>query len=153
MSQGGNRRGPRRSPPWWTDVRKRVPFEHPARSVHGDVLRTRVGSSYDIWLRLDVPEYEPRDVHIVFKRGSGTPSVYVDGPTDSPHRWGDGALCMWRRDAPQENRWVRRDGLRALIALIVLHLLREALWRDSGEWSGPEASHGPLPDPPLTPED
>lgn len=155
MSKGRHRGGPRRSPPWWTDARKRISFEHPARAVHGKTMRTQVGNTYDLWLSVDVPEYEPREVHIVFRRGSGGPLVYVDGPTESPHRLRDGALCMWRRDAPQENRWVRADGLRALIAHIVLHLLREGLWRDSddAEWCGPEATHGPLPDPPIPQED
>lgn len=35
------------------------------------------------------------------------------------------------------------DGLGALIDHIALHLYREAQWRLTGEWLGPEAPHSP----------
>jgi hypothetical protein len=146
MSHRSRRRGPTGSPPWWTKPRLRIAFEHPARVVHGAGLRARVGSTYELGLPVDVPTYGRRHIRIVFQRYRGTPTIYADGPSESPHRYGDGALCLWRSDAPREMRWVRADGLRMLIALIVLHLLREALWRDHEEWFGPEAPHGPLPD-------
>lgn len=43
---------------------------------------------------------------------------------------------------PPENRWVFEDGLLALLGLIRLHLLREAWWRETKDWAGPEAPHG-----------
>jgi hypothetical protein len=101
-----------------------------------------VSGRYEITLPVDVPLFERRNVRIVFGRG-GTLHIHVDGPIESPHRYADGTLCMWRSDSPRERRWVRSDGLRMLIGLIVLHLLREELWRQDGVWYGPEASHGP----------
>jgi hypothetical protein len=56
-----------------------------------------------------------------------------------PHR-----LCIWDPDDPDENRWVFKDGLLVLMGLIAAHLFREAWWRETGEWLGPEAGHPPM---------
>jgi hypothetical protein len=95
-----------------------------------------------------VPYYEPRNVEIRFEKGSPrTPRVFVDGPTDSPHRYPDGSLCMWYPWDPPEQRWVFSDRLLVLLNYIQVHLFREAWWREKGEWLGPEAPHGPPKEP------
>jgi hypothetical protein len=96
---------------------------------------------------MEVPYYEPRHIEIRFEQWSRSPKVFVDGPTDSPHRYSDGSLCMWYPDDPPEQRWVFPDGLLALLNYIQAHLFREAWWRETGEWLGPEAPHGPPKEP------
>jgi len=68
--------------------------------------------------------------------------VHAIDPFWSPHRYRDGALCMWHPDDPPARRWFHSDGLPALIGLITAHLVRENWWRTMGEWLGPEAPHG-----------
>lgn len=77
------------------------------------------------------------------------PRIYVDGPTESPHRYGERELCIWYPRDPPERRWVFEDGLLVLINLIQAHLFREAWWREKGEWLGPEAPHA-VPKEPVT---
>jgi hypothetical protein len=72
------------------------------------------------------------------------PRVIADGPTDSPHRYGNMRLCMWHPGDPREQRWEFDDGLLALLGMTSAHLFREAWWRETGEWLGPEAPHGEL---------
>ena len=70
-----------------------------------------------------------------------TPRVFVDGSDDSPHRYGDGSLCMWYPADPPERRWTFDDGLNALLGHVAVHLVKEQTWRDTGEWLGDEAPH------------
>jgi hypothetical protein len=91
---------------------------------------------------VNVPSYPTRQVQIIFRKDSPrVPRVTVDGPTESKHRFSSGELCMWHWDDPVENRWTVEDGLIALIGHIATHLFREAWWRDTGEWLGPEIGH------------
>ena len=70
------------------------------------------------------------------------PHVVADGPT-SPHRRADGSLCIWYPKDPLDQQWVHTDGLLHLLALIKLHLFKEAWWREHGDpWLGPEVKHG-----------
>jgi hypothetical protein len=96
-------------------------------------------------LEVDVPEYKARRVEVRFRNSYkfGFPHVYVDGPTDSPHRYRGGELCLWEPTDPPENTWEPRDGLFELIRQIKLHLFKEAWWRESGEWLGDEIRHDP----------
>jgi hypothetical protein len=50
---------------------------------------------------------------------------------------------MWYPQDPDAHRWVFEDGLLVLLGLIAAHLFREAWWRETGEWLGPEAGHPP----------
>lgn len=94
-----------------------------------------------------------REVTITFFRGRPTdPKVTVDGPSDSPHRYPDGTLCMWYPDDPPEQQWTLADGAAALVANIAAHLIREEWYRLSGEWIGDEVFHGPL-DPENDPKE
>lgn len=138
MSRGN--RGKRYGGPWYGDEHKRLLFEHGARRhVQGSFQ----GGGRQYTGTLPVPGYESRRVTIKFRKGSTIPHVTVDGPTDSPHRYGDGSLCVWYPHDPVDQRWVFYDGLDALLGLIALHLFSEAWWREYGEWLGPEAPHAP----------
>lgn len=103
--------------------------------------RSRGGFAVTFTLTPDA--LQPRRVRIEFGRyNAAVPRVFVDGPTDSPHRYEDGSLCMWYPPDPAELRWRRADGGPELVGCIGLHLLREQWGRDTGEWVGPEAPHG-----------
>lgn len=78
---------------------------------------------------------------ILVRSGGREPSVLVDGPTTSPHRYDDGSLCMWHPNDPSAHRWLPEDGLLDLLDATADHLFREAWWRDHDEWLGPEAPH------------
>jgi hypothetical protein len=92
---------------------------------------------------LPVPFYETRRVEIRFEKASPrTPRAYVDGPS-SPHRYPDGSLCIWYPLDPPDERWVFDEGLMVLINYIQAHLFREAWWRETGEWLGPQVPHDP----------
>lgn len=92
---------------------------------------------------LCIPDLPEQTVTIVFgPRAPDVPHVYSDGPAISPHRFSDGALCMWYPGDPAKARWVQADGPPSLLGHIVAHLLREEWWRQTGEWPGQEAPHG-----------
>ncbi len=46
--------------------------------------------------------------------------------------------------SPAKNRWVFDDGLVTLLGHIAAHLFREAWWRETGEWLGPEVGHSSI---------
>jgi hypothetical protein len=94
-------------------------------------------------LTIDVPFYETRAVTIRFNTRGATPYVLVDGPCESPHRYDDGTLCMWFPADSTDHVWSFHDGLLDLLDTIVGHLFREAWWRETGEWLGPEVPHHP----------
>ncbi|MET7423620.1 hypothetical protein [Dactylosporangium sp. NPDC005555] len=88
------------------------------------------------------PGVEPREVTIVFAVGSPeVPRVFVDGPTESPHRYLSDGLCMWFPFDGPDQRWLRGDGAAALLGHIIIHLIKEEWWRRTGEWVGAEAPH------------
>jgi len=98
---------------------------------------------YTLSLTVDVPGYDSRRLRIAFdRRHVEIPRVLADGPSSSKHRYKDGSLCMWFPRDSEDLRWVRSDGLVALIGYAIAHLFREAWWRETGEWPGPEAPHG-----------
>jgi hypothetical protein len=84
---------------------------------------------------------DPQPVTIEFSANSpDTPHIWVPGPV-SPHRYNDGSLCIWYPHDPPERRWHRRAGGAALAGHICAHLIREAWWRQTGEWVGEEVAH------------
>ena len=100
----------------------------------------KAGRSYKVII--NVPHYEPCHVEIFFPRSAPSfAKITADGPTESPHRYSTHQLCIWHPDDPNENRWMFEDGLLILLGLIAAHLFREAWWRETGEWLGPEADH------------
>jgi len=56
------------------------------------------------------PGVELREVTIVLRQLAGGATVFVDGPTGSPHRYDGGELCMWWPFDVPERRWRRQDG-------------------------------------------
>ncbi len=55
---------------------------------------------------------------------------------------------MWYYMDDESMKWVREDKLLALIGVIVRHLFKEAWWRETGKWLGPQVSHAPKIDEP-----
>jgi hypothetical protein len=113
--------------------------------------QTRQGPIHTYELVLEVPGYESRRVWVEFVPPlSNSPRIYADGPSGpetSPHRFSERRwtrLCVWYPGDPLERRWVPDDGLLMLFGMIATHLLKEAWWRESGEWLGEEAPHGVL---------
>jgi hypothetical protein len=133
--------------PWFQDIPQRMRFEAGVREQYAISSSCSGRSTRDLvsyQLVVDVPEYEARKLTITLYN-SFTPvlkNVLVDGPTDSPHRYGDASLCMWYPKDPVERRWVGEDGLLQLITHARVHLFREAWWREhEEEWLGDEAPH------------
>ncbi len=67
---------------------------------------------------MPVEGYEPRRIEVRFRRTTSqpeTPTIYADGPDDSPHRFAPArkdprsSLCIWHPDDSPERRWVPRD--------------------------------------------
>lgn len=141
--------------PWVENFRLCRRFEAQARAAYPTLRRDveRVGRKSQVVYRLmvPIPEYAPRAIELQFQRAALEPTlmhVYADGPTDSPHRYPPypldpqrRSLCIWLAEDPPEMRWVPADGLLALINHTRIHLFKEAYWRETGEWLGPEAPH------------
>lgn len=74
--------------------------------------------------------------------GRDFPVVYAGEMNDSPHRYGDGSLCLYYPDDPPEQRWTHDKNLAVLIVLVQDHLFLEDAYADTGEWMAPQAEHG-----------
>ena len=144
--------GPRRyGGPWYGKDEQRILFENGIREhypLFKGVTRSS-GSKAGRLYRFDihVPKYDVKNVEIFFPKA--TPNfveIVADGPTDSPHRFANNHLCIWYPYDSKGNRWVREDGLLHLLILIQLHLFREAWFRETGKWCGPEFNHCELPE-------
>jgi hypothetical protein len=138
--------GKRPGGPWYGEDFLRLMFERDANRYFPNLSMATITCRHDAGRRyrvtISVPHYVPRHVQILFPKDSPRiPMVSVDGPVESKHRFPSGELCMWYHDDPAENRWVFDDGLVALLGHITAHLFREAWWRDTGEWLGPEVEH------------
>jgi hypothetical protein len=137
----------RAPPPWWARQAARVIFESGLLTAYPTIRRIVGPEGPQYRGRLDVPHYEARTatVHVTgYDRIVGA-SVLVDGPTQSPHRYRGGYLCMWEEEDPPAMCWLPSDGLVALLDHVRLHLFREAWWRETGRWSGPQAPHRAAP--------
>ena len=128
---------------WYGLTVERLRFERGVKSQFPNLRGGRVKRGYEYRATVPVPCYEPRKVRVRFSGMSNVPSVFADGPQESPHRYSDDRLCMWYPDDPIERRGVFEDGLVALIGLVMAHLFRESWWRETGEWPGEEVPHGP----------
>lgn len=133
-------------PPWFCSTVARTAFERAARAQHAfftSTLKQATGGwMYTLGLVIAIPTLGRRNVRIVFtSQSSEDPAVFVSDGASSPHRYQDSSLCMWHPDDPVEQRWTHADGLPALLGLVQAHLLREAWWRETREWPGPEAPH------------
>lgn len=132
--------------PWWRrDVAARGRMEASIRPRYPGIKIHKSEKRLFYELELDLEVYEPRRVRIVFKakEPASCVEVFADGPTESPHRYGERRLCMWYPADPPELRWLPEHRLVGLIEMARLHLFREEYWRrtggwDGGEWLGPE---------------
>lgn len=126
----------------------RLRFERGARVAYsglcGRPTKRTTGFRYSV--TIDVPYYEPRNVTIIFPARCHAPTVFADGPTESPHRYQDGSLCMWHPHDPRSMQWRFDHGLLDLLDTVRAHLFREAWWREHQEWLGPEVGHRPNPE-------
>ncbi len=137
-------------PAWYTRPAARLAFQRhivsaglPARVVRAP---KDLPGGFALAVDIQHPDLPAQTVTIAFGPGfPEIPRVSSDGPAQSPHRYGDGSLCMWYPGDPPEQRWDRRrDGPVGLVGLILAHLMREEWWRLTGEWAGPEAEHAPI---------
>lgn len=143
------RYGKRTGGPWYGEDFPRLIFEREAGRYFLDLPSATITSDHNAGRRyrltVNVPHYDARRVQILFRKDSPRiPRVSVDGPADSKHRFSSGDLCMWYQRDPVENQWIFEDGLVALLGHIVAHLFREAWYRETGEWPGPEVGHSKI---------
>ena len=111
-------------------------YQHLERVAIGRALVYRGEVSLD-------PLPNTRRVAIVF---NGSPSrsrpvVMADGPRTRRHRftaYRPLGLCLWYAHDDPAMQWRLEHGLVALIDITRLHLLREARFRQTGRWRGPE---------------
>lgn len=143
-----------RHPAWFERPMNRLRLVSDLRAAGADVVvvtavsarpAARRGNKFAVRVTLTPAGLEPQRVTIEFTaNGPDNPSIYVAGP-GSPHRYGDGSLCIWYPHDPPSRRWHWRDGGAALAGHICAHLIREAWWRQTGEWAGEEVPHNPQP--------
>lgn len=138
-----------RRPAWYVYPAGRHRFLADLRARGVSARQTRIGDAdprhrggFQVEFDLKIVGMPARHVRVIFVGPGSVPAVYCDGPAESPHRYGDGSLCMWYPWDAENARWVRRDGAGALLGHITAHLLREEWWRTTGEWIGDEAPHG-----------
>lgn len=141
------KRGKQSRNPWYETYSKKYIFERLASDEYPSLRDKKCKLKGKLWLQYDVniclQEYDvTRAVTIkLFSNPSMSPEVMVDGPEDSPHRYPNGQLCMWYPKANKTERWIFSDGLLHLLVMVEAHLFREAWWRETGEWLGPERAH------------
>lgn len=146
----------RKEAPWFHEFLTRLRFEQAARkeypSLHGAKVRKGRNAEIVYVIPVTVPTYGSRRILTITLANFVEPmclGVTVDGPTDSPHRYGSGNLCMWHPNAPRDARWTGDEGLLGLIQYARVHLFREEYWRetggrDGGIWAGAETPHGEI---------
>jgi hypothetical protein len=133
--------------PWYACFKTRYVFERDAFDQYPSLVATNVRKGKKLWrqysVNIPLKDYDQtRAVIIKSFPGKGSPpEATTDGPKDSPHRYNKGQLCMWYPWTRKSERWVFEDGLLHLLVLIEAHLFREAWWRETGEWLGPERPH------------
>jgi len=54
---------------------------------------------------------------------------------------------MWVPSDTPANTWTVRHGLLDLLDAIAAHLFREAWWRETNEWLGPQVAHAQVSAP------
>ena len=128
--------------PWYGLTVVRLTFQRGVKDQFPNLKGERVKGGYEYRAPVPIFCYGPRKVRIRFSGMATVPSVFADGPQDSPHRYPNDSLCMWYPDDGIEHRWVFEDGLLALLGLVMAHLFKEAWWRETGEWLGEEVPHG-----------
>jgi hypothetical protein len=139
LSKGGWR-----PPPWYDQPGRRIGFVHQLGRLDGVGIGRdpKRRSGFAVSFTVTPKGVPTRSVTVQFLPHSPiVPRVYVDGPSDSPHRYDDGTLCMWHpKDAPPM-RWTPEAGPADLVIRIAVHLIKEEWFRRCGEWVGEEVTH------------
>lgn len=135
-----------RHPPWFATPANRIRFLYEFGLDNPGVKAIRPRRAYRGGFALSTsitPTGVPtRRIEIHFSPGSPeVPRVFVDGPTESPHRYSDDSLCMWFPYDPPEARWRPGNGPSALLGHIAAHLIKEQWYRQTGDWPGDEVGH------------
>lgn len=133
-----------RQPPWFDQPGRRIAFVHQLRELEsigiGRDFKRRSG--FVVSFALTPHGLTARAVTVQFlPHSANIPRVHVDGPTDSPHRYEDGTLCMWHPEDDPPMRWTLEDGPSDLVIRIAVHLIKEEWFRRTGEWIGHEVKH------------
>jgi hypothetical protein len=134
-----------RSQPWWIEAPDELRLlEHDIPPEYAHFDRIIVGRS--MVYRGDV-DLDPlplrRRIALIFhgRPSQVSPVVMANGPRTARHRFTSYRpmpLCMWySRDRP-DMQWQLGRGLAGLIDIARIHLLREARFRQTGRWRGPE---------------
>ncbi len=134
---------------WLEDQQWRARLHTHARRQLPDLTyrhRQSRNGPLDTWrAHVEPTGYEARLVTIEFlRRRPGSPSVFADGPTSSPHRYPTRRgthLCLWFPHDPPQRIWTVDKGLLALFGIAAHHLFKEGWWRETGQWLGQEAPH------------
>lgn len=138
-------------------------IEHAALERHGlpeeyaEFERVRIGKAlvYRGEVELD-PIGARRRIAVIFPGPPSTtpPVIIASGPRRSRHRfhtYRPTSLCLWYAKDHPAMRWRLQDGLAVLIDLARVHLVREAWWRETGRWDGPEVHRDPNPKVDMSP--
>ncbi|MGH2965132.1 MAG: hypothetical protein ACRDMH_07100 [Solirubrobacterales bacterium] len=146
----------RKEAPWFHEFLTRLRFEEAARKEYPSLQGMKAGKGKNAEIIYVIPVTLPiygiqRTITISLANYTEPAfiGVTVDGPTDSPHRYGSGNLCMWHPGASWDARWTADEGLLGLIQYARIHLFREEYWRetggrDGGIWAGSETPHGEI---------
>jgi hypothetical protein len=134
-----------RQPPWWFEAPAELELlERDLPPEYAHVERKVVGRAIVYRGEVDLdPLPLRRRIAVVFgeRPSSARPVVMADGPRTPRHRFTSYRpmpLCMWySRDEP-EMQWQLARGLAGLLDIARVHLFREARFRQTGRWRGPE---------------
>ena len=137
---------PWRQPPYFDRFANRVKYLNECKKIDPCARfikpRGRRGDGFGIAVQMKPVGVPHRHVEVHFTNWRpDSPSVYVDGPDDSPHRYPGGALCMWYPYDPPEARWRHNDGPGGLLGHVAAHLIKEEWFRRTGDWPGEVAPH------------
>lgn len=133
-----------RPPPWYDHPGRRIGFVHELRKLAsiGIGRDPKRRSGFVVSFTLTPTGLFTRAVTVQFlPQSASIPRVFVDGPTESPHRYNDGTLCMWYPDDDLPMRWTPNEGPADLVTRIAVHLIKEEWYRQTGEWIGDEVNH------------
>ncbi len=108
--------------------------------VKGDLFNER----YAWRARVQVPGYDLTHSLLIELEEFSVHVTVEDWTGDRlKHTFGRNRLCMWYPNDPPEKTWQKDDGLLKLLDTAVQHLFKEHYYRETGEWLGEEAPHGP----------
>jgi SEC-C motif len=138
-------RSARRTTPWWIEFPDELrlleydlspEYDHFERAIVGRAIVFRGDVNLD-------PLPLQRRIAVIFpgRPSRVRPIVMADGPRTPRHRFTSHRprpLCMWYSGDEPDMQWRLGRGLTGLIDIARVHLFREARFRQTGRWRGPE---------------